>query len=530
VSYPVLWDYIIVGAGSAGCAAAYQLARSGHNKVLLMESGGSDYSPYVKIPALVHMAGEKFDWGYVSQPDPTRDGKSEHWRRGRVLGGSSSVNGMMFVRGAPHDFDRWATAGNRGWSYSEIVPLYQEMETSDQSGPLRGGHGSLHVRTVSHAHPLTQAFVASAIAAGFPFNPDYNGATQEGVSYAQLSQWRRLRCSSADAFIRSLRGRRNFRLMLNAHVYHIHISNGAAAGVTCAINGKPAFIAAQRIILCAGAINSPQLLMLSGIGDSAALRELGINSVMYAPEVGRNLQDHPLVRLVYKTRVESNNLTGGFLQRVKIASDFLLHGRGPIAAAFEATAFLKTSVDLGCADVQLHFVAMGVVNGIDGKSPFLPYPSVSVYVNTNYPKSRGQVRLASREPLDAPLIDCRLMSHSDDLETLVRGVGVVRKIMAAPPMQELIAEEVVPGADYPSNDALRGYIPGHCEIAYHPIGTCRMGTDAGAVVTPELRVNGVDNLWIADASVMPDLVSGNTNAACMMIGMKLGKWLSELRQ
>jgi choline dehydrogenase len=524
------WDYIIVGAGSAGCAAAYQLALSTHNRVLLIESGGTNCSPYIKIPGLVQKAAEKFDWGYVSQPDPSREGKTEHWTRGRVLGGSSSVNGMMFVRGAPHDFDRWAAAGNSGWSYADVLPLYQEMETSDQVGPLRGPHGPLHVRTVCGAHPLTEAFVASATAAGFPFNSDYNGATQEGVSYAQLSQRRGLRCSSADAFIGSLRGRPNFCLLLNTHVDRLHISNRAVTGVMCTKNGTPENIAARRVILCAGAINSPQLLMLSGIGESSALRELGIDTVMDAPEVGRNLQDHPLVRAVYKTRVQSNNLTGGFWQRLKIASDFLSHGRGPIATAFEATAFLKTSTDLGCPDIQLHFVAMGVVNDGDRKSPFLRYPSVSVYVNANYPKSCGQVRLASREPIDAPIIDCRLMGHSDDLQTLVRGVGVVRTIMAARPMRDLIALEVVPGGTYPSSESLKRYIPKHSEIAYHPIGTCRMGSDAGAVVTPDLRVNGVDNLWIADASIMPDLVSGNTNAVCMMIGMKLGKYLSELRQ
>jgi choline dehydrogenase len=523
------WDYIIIGAGSAGCAAAYELGHSGQNKVLLIESGGNNGSPCIRIPALVVKATRKFNWGYLSQPDPSRDGKADSWIRGRVLGGSSSINGMMFVRGAPHDFARWAAAGNRGWSYEDILPLYREMETSDQVNSLRGHRGALHVRTVTRPHPLSAAFVMATTKLCGPFNPDYNGESQEGVSYAQLSQRCGLRCSSADAFIKPLLRKRNVRLLLGANVDCINFNGTVATGVTFDRGGESSVVAARRIVLCAGAINSPKLLMLSGIGDAVELTRLGIKPVLNSLEVGKNLQEHPTIRLIYKTRVESNNLSGGVIQKLGIIRAFALHRQGPISTVFEATAFLRTSAGLEHPDIQLHFLAMGVMNVGDNTSPFLGYPSVSIYVTKNYPKSRGAIRLASANPADAPLIECRLLNDPEDVETLVLGARVVREITNTSPMRELIDEEVIPGRAHLAPEALRRYVPPHTEISYHPVGTCRMGPDPSAVVTPDLRVNGVENLWVADGSVMPDLISGNTNAACMMIGMKLGRDLSRSR-
>jgi choline dehydrogenase len=523
-----VWDYIVVGAGSSGCALAYELAKSGRNRVLVVEAGGYDRSINIKVPALGIRAMQQFDWGYASQPDPSRQGKTESWVRGRVLGGSSSINGMNFVRGAPSDFNRWAALGNAGWSYADVLPIYREMEQSDLPGRFRGSHGPLAVRQISRAHPLTDAFIESAVATGFPFNPDYNGEVQEGVGYAQLSQRQGLRCSASDAFIRPLLRQRNVRLLLHAHVDRIQLEQARATGVLFSQDGSTRSVSARHTILCAGAINTPKILMLSGIGDPAELRLHGIATLVEAPAVGRNLQEHPLVRVIYKSRIPSNNLTGGLRQKVKMAGQFALYRQGPIASVFEAQAFLRTTSDLPSPDIQLHFLTTGVLNPPGNPSPLLDFPSVTVYVNKNYPKSRGRIRLGGGDPEAAPLIEANLLGDREDLETLVRGVGIVRKIMRAMPIRDLLEVEIVPGPHNLSDEALVRYIPAQTEIGYHPAGTCRMGREATAVVNPQLRVNGIESLWIADASVAPDLISGNTNAVCMMIGMKLGRHLSSL--
>jgi choline dehydrogenase-like flavoprotein len=520
------WAYIIIGAGSAGCALAGQLAKSGRNKVLILEAGKNDRSPFIKVPAGQFKAMQSNDWGYHSQPDPSRNNRSESWGRGKVLGGSSSINGTMFVRGAAHDLDRWASMGNEGWSAEQVLPLFSEMEKSDQRHSLRGNNGPLWVRSVKRPHPLTDAFVNAAVAAGHDFNEDYNAHTQSGVAYAQLSQKKGLRCSAADAFLKPLLGRPNVELRLNTLVHKIHLENGRATGVTFSADGKLYTVPAQRVILCAGAIASPQLLMLSGIGDAAELAKHGIQTQIHLPGVGKNLQEHPLLRLTYKTRVPSNNLTEGITQILSIAKQYLFSHEGPISNLFEATAFLKTSAAQRYPDIQLHFVTVGMTTPEDTASdPLLNYPAVTVLLNKSYPLSRGRIRLASHLPDSAPLIECRLLENDADIETLTKGIWLVRNIMSAAPLKNWVDNEIKPGVDLTHNEQLRNYIRRNTELAYHPVGTCRMGIDSDAVVTPQLHVKGVDNLFVADASIMPDLISGNTNAVCMMIGFKLGKEL-----
>jgi choline dehydrogenase len=521
------WDYIIVGAGSSGCAVASELVKRGRYKVLLIESGGSNKSPYIRIPALLRHIDRKCYGSVPCQPDPSRRGRVEKWQHGHALGGSSSVNGMIFVRGAAYDFDRWASLGNRGWSYNDVLPIFKEMESCDQLGSTRGREGPIFVRTVRHPHPLTCAFVESAVSAGFPLNPDYNDVSQDGVSYVQLSQRNGLRWSAADAFVRPVLNQRNFRLLLNARVSRVHLDGGEATGVSYTYKGTTRVALGGRIVLCTGSVNTPKLLMMSGIGDPEELRRHGIAAHVDAPGVGHNLREHPLIRLIYRTRIPSNNLTEGVLQRLRIAGQFALHRSGPVSTAIEAIAFGKTVPTLSHSDVQIHFVTLGVRDFVaENSSPFLEYPSVTVYVNASHPRSSGRVRLASSNPNDAPLIECRLLGEdSRELRTLIGGVGIVRKIMATKPMSALVLEEVRPGSKHLSEGSLEDYVRSHTEIAYHAVGTCRMGIDPEAVVTPELKVRGVENLWIADASVMPDLISGNTNAACMMIGMKLGRQL-----
>jgi len=519
------WDYIIVGAGSAGCALAHELARSGERRVLLIESGGSDRSLAIRVPGLIGQIHRRCDWGYVSEPDATREGKTERWQRGHVLGGSSSVNGMIYVRGAPEDYDRWSSLGNPGWSYADVLPIFRDMERSDQPDETRGHSGPVFVRTVRHAHPLTDAFVNAAVGAGCRFNPDYNSGNQEGIAYIQFSQRRGLRWSAADAFVRPIRKMRNFELLLNTRVHRVHIARGRAVGVDVVRAGSSERIMGERVVLCGGALNSPKLLMLSGVGEPAELRALGIPVVARSPAVGRNLQEHSLVRLLYQTRIPSNNLTQGLGQKLRIAGQFLRHRSGPISAAIEAVGFLKTAAELTHPDVQVHFVTLGIASFFgENRSPLLKKPSVTVFVNKSRPSSRGRIRLASADVRDSPRIDCNLLAEeSGDLETLTRGVALVRKIMATHPMRGLVETEITPGAELASEGAVMKHIRRNTEVAYHPVGTCRMGSDEHAVVSPELQVNGVENLWVADASVMPDLISGNTNAACMMIGMKLGR-------
>lgn len=527
-----MWDYVIIGAGSSGCVVANRLSESGAKRVLLLEAGGKDSSLAIKIPAGIGRIDtilRLFDWGYRSAPDPTRNGRVDHWMRGRVVGGSSSINGMMYVRGSAADFDRWAALGNRGWSAREVMPLFQSLEHSDKQSPVRGRNGPLHVRTVRSCHAVTEAFLQAAQRVGYPFNADYNGVTQEGVSYVELTQRRGLRWSAADAFLRPALRRMNLQLVMGARVHRLRMSGGRVSGVCYERNGTMHEAQSRRVVLCAGSINTPQLLMLSGIGAAEELRRLGIEVVVDRPAVGKNLREHPLVKLTYRMKCPTYNPTGGFPRKAAFLMQYLLERQGPLATVFEATGFLKTAPDIGEPDIQLHFMPFGVASAGDEGPFILPYPAISVLANKTHPLSSGQIRLASNDPKAAPLIECRLLSDERDLESLVGSVEMVRQIMQTKPIAGLVEREVCPGEERHDRASIQDYVRGHTELAFHPVGTCRMGVDEEAAVTPDLRVRGVDNLWIADASIMPDLVSGNTNAVCMMIGAKLGKQLAAIR-
>lgn len=522
------WDYIIVGAGSAGCALAYELARSDRNKkILVLEAGGMDSAPSIRLAAAQTQAVAKHDWGYRSQPDPSRYGATERWPRGRVIGGSSSINGTMFVRGAAGDFDRWAQLTRApSWAAKHVMPIFRELETSDQAGPLRGHNGPLHVRTVKHPHQISTAFVEAATRSGYRLNADYNGEVQEGVGYAQLSQRKGLRCSAADAFLRPILRLPNVELLPNASALRLELTKGQVTAVICATNDRERRIVGREVIVCAGAINSPKLLLASGIGEPGELERLGIPVALALPGVGNNLKEHPLLKLVYRTRIPTSNLSEGWLHKLRLLSQFVVRREGPLSNLFEAAGFLRSSGNVSCPDIQLHFLTFGYATKPDGTSALAPYPSVTVLLNKSYPLSRGRIRLASADPRDPPLIECRLLEQEEDVETMVRGVRLVREIMSTAPMANIIEEETEPGVDFARDVDLKAYVRRRTGIAFHPAGTCRMGSDAQSVVGADLRVHGTSNLWIADASVMPDLISGNTNAVCMMIGAKLGKQFS----
>jgi choline dehydrogenase len=527
----VTWDYIIVGSGSAGCAAAFAIAKDAPAKsILVIEAGPSDSSLSIKLPAGQLRAIATHDWGYQSEPDPSRSGKVEHWSRGRVLGGSSSINGTMYVRGASADYDRWNTslAGWNGanWSAAEVQAIFREIESSDQPGSIRGHSGPLSVRTVRYPHALSQAFVRSAQACGYPANADYNGTSQEGVAYAQLSQHRGLRCSAADAFLKPLLKRSNVELFLNAHVHRVEMDSGRAQAVWFMHEGGLKRESAKDIILCAGAINTPKLLMLSGIGDCDELQRHGISVNIPLPGVGMNLRDHPLITFTFRTRIPSFNMTEGAVQKLKYAFEYIRRREGPIANIFEAAAFVRSRPSESLPDLQLHFLPVGYSTGPGGAVRLEPYPSVTVLLNKSRPRSSGRIRLKSADAAVPPSIECRILDDADDVTTLIDGVRRVREIMSAKPISDLIESEVYPGPAANTEEAIACCIRQNAGIAYHPVGTCKMGLGDDAVVTPDLRVRNTENLWIADASIMPDLISGNTNAACMMIGAKLGKELS----
>jgi choline dehydrogenase len=529
------WDYIIIGAGSAGCALAHELAISRpHESVLVLEAGSADRAPSIRLQFTIYRAMALHDWGYESLPDASRNGTREKWVRGRVLGGTSSINSGIFVRGAAHDFDRWAShcgpQNTADWSAQAVMPIFRDLERSDQASPLRGRSGPLHVRTVKRAHPLTAAFIESACDAGHPFNPDYNGQIQEGVAYVQLTQRRSgLRCSAADAFLKPLLGRRNLKLLLNSLVEKIEFDKGRASAVCFRHRGQRRREKAREIVLCAGSINSPKLLMLSGIGAAEELKRHGIGVVVDLPGVGGNLMEHALAITVHRSRIEAYNLTGGLRQMARFATQYVIHREGPISNVFEGIAFLRTSPSKPYPDVQMHAVPAAWTVTAENKIAFPPYPALSVYVNVSHTKSRGRIHLASGDPQDAPLIDYPMFGEEADLDTLAHGVAMVRNIMNTGPIAGLVEEECMPGPRVESLAALKEHIRAHSQIANHSIGTCRMGSDADAVVGPDLRVRGVENLWIADASIMPHHISGNTSATCMMIGKKLGMQLSTRR-
>jgi choline dehydrogenase len=522
----MMWDYIVIGAGSAGCAVTDPLVNAGKS-VLVLEAGGSDGSLLIKVPALVLQADVRFDWGYHAQPDPSRHNHCETWTRGKVLGGSSSINGTVYVRGAAEDFDRWsAHCHNRGgWSAREVMALFREMEKSDQTSPWRGRAGRVHVKTVRKAHPITAAFIESGCAAGYPFNPDYNGSSQEGMSYVQLTQRRGLRWSAADAFLKPLRRRQNLQLALNAMVERIEIKNGRATAVSYVQRGRQLRASARDIILCAGAINSPKVLLLSGVGDPEELRKHGIDVAVHSPGVGRNLKDHPFLRLMYRVKTPTYNLTEGIFQKLGIAINFLRNGEGPIANLWEGAAFVKSLPSLPSPDLQLLFVPMGFLKRPNGDWQLAPYPSVMAAAAYSYPASTGRVRLASTQVSDPPRIEYSMLSEQADVDALIRSVAVIRQIMRSGPLSKLIEDEFVPGQSVDDPATLEEFVRATSAICFHTLGTCRMGAGEDAVVGPDLRVKGTENLWIADASIMPDPISANINAACMMIGRKLGQQL-----
>ena len=511
-------DYLIIGAGSAGCVLADRLSANPANRVTIVEAGGSDAHPFIRMPAgIARLVGdERFNWPYYTSPQPHLDGRRLYWPRGKVLGGSSSINAMCYVRGQREDYDEWSTSAP-GWSYEEVLPIFRRSEGFAGGGNrYHGENGPLRVESLRYHNRLTDVFLHAAEQAGYPANADFNGRRQEGAGLYHVTQNRGSRCSAATAFLHPARRRSNLRLISNALIERIVFDDDRAVGAIARIAGESTTLHAGHVVLCAGAVNSPQLLMLSGIGPADHLRSHGIDVIADRPEVGRNLQDHLDICTLYKS-TRSITYDFGVLGELAAGARYLISGSGPGASnAAEAGAFLRSPLaQEKRPDIQLHFVPAQLDNHGRNK---LGGHGFTLHACFLRPRSRGEIRLVSASPRQHPHIDPAYLSDAGDMARMIEAVKISREILNQPAFDPHRGKCVFPEAESRDHDVIASFVRRKAETIYHPVGTCRMGKDSDAVVDPSLAVNGAAGLTIADASVMPRLVSGNTNAPTIMIG------------
>jgi len=521
----VEFDFVIIGAGSAGCVLANRLSANPRYSVALLEAGGRDTSPWIHIPVgyFKTIGNPKTDWCYKTEPVRGLNGRSIPWPRGKVLGGSSSINGLLYVRGQSQDFDQWRQSGNVGWSWTDVLPYFMRSENWEgNSNGVRGHDGPLNVSSTRIKRTIVDAWIDAAQTAGYQFNPDYNGAEQEGVGYFQQTTRDGRRCSSAAAYLKPVKSRKNLHIYTRAAVNRLIIEDGKAIGISAVINGASTEIKARKeVILAAGAIASPQLLMVSGIGPAEQLMQQGIKVRHELEGVGKNLQDHLQARPVFKCSTPTYNTEiGNYFSQFKIAVEYALKRTGPMTmAASLGTGFLKTRQDLETPDIQFHIQPFSTDKPGKGTHKFSAFTASVLQLR---PESRGHIGLNSSNMVDYPAIHPNYLATRIDCDTLVEGIKTARRISGYKPLKSLISEEHEPGTsvDMEDNDAILEWARNTATTIYHPTGTCKMGDDPLAVVDARLRVHGIECLRVCDASIMPTITSGNTNAPTIMIGEK----------
>jgi choline dehydrogenase len=517
-------DFVVVGAGSAGCVMATRLSEDPRTRVVLLEAGGQDDNRWIHIPLGFGktFADPSVNWCYETEPDPGANGRRIFWPRGKVLGGSSSINGMVYIRGQHEDFDLWRQMGCTGWSATDVLPYFKRAEHQVR-GPddWHSTGGPLVVSDVPDKHEICEAFIRACNDLGYPTNPDFNGAAQDGVGYHQTTTTNGKRCSTAKGYLHPAMDRPNLRVITGALAQRITFAGKRATGVDFIQDNLPHTVRVRReVILCGGAINSPQLLLLSGVGPQAQLAAHGIGVVHHSPGVGQAMQDHYSAPIKLKCRfpITVNDVMQSNLKKLRTGLEYYLLRRGPMAAISSQVAlFARTRPELATPDIKMSISIFSADRPQDGLHKWSGFTLIAYQLR---PESRGEIRLKSANPQDSPAMIPNYLATETDRRTITDGLMLGRRLLAMPQMQHYVAEEFLPGSAVVTDAQMLEHARNCGGTVFHPTSTCKMGIDTMAVVDPELRVNGIDGLRVVDASVMPTVVSGNTNAATIMIAEK----------
>ncbi len=525
------FDYVIVGAGSAGCVLANRLSEDPTVTVALIEAGGRDTNPWIHVPAGYYrnITNPKITWQFGSGPEPELGGRMINWPRGRVLGGSSAINGLLYVRGQAEDFNVWRQLGNPGWSFRDVLPYFKRAESQVRGGDeLHGADGPLSVDDVRMDNPLCEAFIKSAIAAGIPLTRDFNGPSQEGVGYYQLTNKNGRRCSTAVGYLHPVQTRANLSTITHGVVSSLTFEGKRVTGVRGTFGGKTGQITARReVLLAAGAIGSPQLLQVSGVGPGRVLKAAGVDVRHDLPGVGENLQDHYQARFVYHCNAAGsmNEVWHSYWKQLQVGLDYVFRRRGLLTiGAGVVGIFAKSRPELETPDVQFHFIPLSAEGPGQGLHPF---PGVISSVCQLRPESRGTIHTTSANAADAPAIVSNYLAAEIDKRVMLDALKMNRRIVAQKPFADVIVREHVPGFEVNSDEGLMAFARAKGTTIFHPCGTAKMGTDAMAVVDPRLRVHGLSGVRVVDASIMPTMTSGNTNAPTIMIAEKASDMIIE---
>ena len=524
------YDYIVVGAGSAGCVLANRLTENGVHKVLLLEAGDKDTSPLIHMPngVGVVIAGTKYNWQFNTAREAELNNRKMFWPRGKGLGGSSSINGMVYIRGHAADYDSWRQEGNVGWGYDDVLPYFKKSMNQERGqDDYHGVGGPLNVKDGTSGMPIHDKFIKAGVQAGYPYNPDFNGAEQEGVGPIQLTKIGNQRCSAARGYLTPIMDRKNLTVETNARLTKIVVADGRATGVEYLHKGEAKKRDASReVLLCAGAVQSPHLLKLSGIGNAEELESHGIDCVNELPGVGENLQDH--LDIVVQFHAEASSTLQKFSKWYNVAYAgirYLLLGDGPgTENAMEAAGFVKSRPDIDQPDLQLHFIPTFM---LDHGRKRENQAGICIHVCQLRPASRGRILLEDANPLSEPRIEAGYLSEPGDLQVMIEGVKVARRIFGMEAFRSILGKEHSSSRGRKTDESIAEFIREYAETIYHPVGTCKMGQDTMAVVDDQLRVIGLKGLRVVDASIMPTLVGGNTNAPVIMIAEKASDMILE---